>query len=233
MDGITSNGSYAFTVTADDGAGGTDTVDVTGTVTDKVDVPFSIYGATATASEISFSVKASVANLDATYSDYDHINSGGPTEFEFTVFKIGGSSEIAFNAVTSSDVTYASTDIVAAQQITTQGYDLSIDPNTAPVATAALTYGASSTQVAEAEAKVWNAFADNADTSVSGVSARFDNTDAEENLFTVTLTPTSTLSSGTYVIGMSSVFVLGDSTDAVSDATITNAEDIWVTVDIA
>jgi len=233
LDGITSNGSYAFTVTADDGAGGTDTVDVTGTVTDKVDVPFSIYGATATANEISFSVKATVASLDASYSAYDHINSGGPTEFEFTVFKVGGNSETAINALTSSDVSYASTDIVAAQQITTQGYDLSIDPNTAPVATAALTYGQNSTQVAEAEAKVWNAFADNADTSVSGVSARFDNTDAEENLFTVTLTPTSTLSSGTYVIGMSSVFVLGDSTDAVSDATITNAEDIWVTVDIA
>jgi len=129
LDGITSNGSYAFTVTADDGAGGTDTVDVTGTVTDKVDVPFSIYGATATASEISFSVKASVANLDATYSAYDHINTGGPTEFEFTVFKVGGSSEIAINALTTSDVSYASTDIKKASNIETSGFDLAIDPN--------------------------------------------------------------------------------------------------------
>ena len=235
LDGITSNGSYAFTVTADDGAGGTDTVDVTGTVTDKVDVPFSIYGATATANEISFSIMASVANLDATYAAYDHIKSGGPTEFDFAVSKIGGGSAITLDTFdASSDVSFASSDIVVSQSaIETAGYDLGIDANVLPVGNAAFTHGAGSAQEIAAKAAVWAAWADTADTSVTGVDARLDNTDAEENLFTVTLTPTSDLTSGTYVIGMKSVFVLGDSTGVASDNQINDAEEIWVTVDIA
>jgi hypothetical protein len=178
-----------------------------------------------------------VGSLDASYSGYDNISVSTAPEFAFSIFESGSSTEFS-GTFAFTDLTDGSLQTVDA----TDGYDHAVDINIASLTQALLVNGKDSAEYAAEAAKLWYAVADTADTSVDRVGASGDDTTVEdnydqtgtaENLFTVTFTPSETLSTGTYVIGMNSKFYLGDSTDAVSDALIDDADDIWLTVDIA
>jgi len=250
--------SYAFTVTATDGTL-SDTVDVTGTVTDKVDVPFSIYGANVVNGNITFDVKASTSALDSSYSDFDTISLAEVAQFAVSVYKIGSTSEVGGNTLYRSagdglELKTTATDLDAGfdrvLDVKLSGeyidaataYDnASKDPNhdtlaaleTPPGPTVADLQAALQTQ----ENLLRFSLADSAPTATdtNNVSPRLDVTGETETIFSVVYTPQTgdTFDAGTYAIALSTKFSLSDSSGVADISRDIVGEDIWVTVDIA
>jgi len=252
LDGISSNGSYAFTVTADDGEGGTDTVDVTGTVTDQVDVPFSIFGATETDGKIVFNVIASSSALDNSYDDFDTITLANPTQLGVSVFKIGDGSEVTGTAKYTG--AGDGLKVLSDAKDVDDGFDRALDIDIQDYTTALLAWEAADTNldydpdenggvtVADllaakdaAEDALRAALADSApaSTAENNISPQLDVSSETEDIIKVTFTPTETLEAGTYAVALSTKFSLSDSSGVAEMLEDIVGEDIWVTVDIA